>query len=75
MPFVKLAVLVMLIGGVQRVDESGTSIRGQVHLLIVGDPGTGIGCLSAMAITGSRKHHILHRAMALQRQLGGEDNS
>ena len=41
MPFVKLATLIMLIGGVQRVDESGTSIRGQVHMLLVGDPGTG----------------------------------
>ena len=41
MPFVKLAALIMLIGGVQRIDETGTSIRGQVHLLIVGDPGTG----------------------------------
>ena len=41
MPFVKLATLIMLIGGVPRTDESGTSIRGQVHMLLVGDPGTG----------------------------------
>lgn len=38
----KLATFIMLIGGVPRVDDSGTSIRGQVHMLIVGDPGTGI---------------------------------
>ncbi|EIE26663.1 MCM-domain-containing protein [Coccomyxa subellipsoidea C-169] len=38
---VKLALLLMLIGGVERVDESGASIRGQVHMLLVGDPGTG----------------------------------
>ena len=37
----KLATLVMLIGGMQRVDESGTRVRGEVHMLIVGDPGTG----------------------------------
>ncbi|BDA40702.1 probable DNA helicase MCM9 [Coccomyxa sp. Obi] len=38
---VKLALLLMLIGGVERVDESGMRIRGQVHMLLVGDPGTG----------------------------------
>lgn len=48
MPFVKLAALMMLIGGVPRKDDSGTSIRGQIHMLIVGDPGTG---------TGSTKEH------------------
>jgi DNA helicase MCM9 len=41
MSFVKLATLVMLVGGSQRVDQSGTRIRGQIHVLIVGDPGTG----------------------------------
>ncbi|GIM14539.1 hypothetical protein Vretimale_17470 [Volvox reticuliferus] len=38
---VKLAVLLVLIGGVARRDEGGTHIRGEVHLLLVGDPGTG----------------------------------
>jgi DNA helicase MCM9 len=38
---VKLALLLMLIGGLERVDENGTRIRGQVHMLLVGDPGTG----------------------------------
>jgi len=36
---VKLAVTIALIGGVQRVKESGTRIRGESHLLLVGDPG------------------------------------
>lgn len=38
---VKLATLLMLIGGVERQDGSGTRIRGEVHMLLVGDPGTG----------------------------------
>ncbi|KAJ1987168.1 DNA helicase mcm9 [Dimargaris cristalligena] len=38
---IKLAVLLVLIGGVERVDPSGTRVRGETHLLLVGDPGTG----------------------------------
>ncbi|XP_024147243.1 DNA helicase MCM9 [Oryzias melastigma] len=38
---VKLAVAMVLAGGVQRVDPSGTRIRGECHMLLVGDPGTG----------------------------------
>lgn len=37
---VKLATLLMLIGGVARTD-GGSHIRGEVHMLLVGDPGTG----------------------------------
>ncbi|VFQ78231.1 unnamed protein product [Cuscuta campestris] len=38
---VKLAVALTLIGGVEHVDASGTKVRGDSHLLLVGDPGTG----------------------------------
>ncbi|XP_056280467.1 DNA helicase MCM9 isoform X2 [Pseudoliparis swirei] len=38
---IKLAVAMVMAGGVQRVDSSGTKIRGECHMLLVGDPGTG----------------------------------
>lgn len=37
---VKLAVALILAGGVRHCDTSGTRIRGESHLLLVGDPGT-----------------------------------
>ena len=60
--FVKLSMLLMLIGGLQRMDDSGTSIRGEVHMLIVGDPGTGaLGLqhqnLANMSPTMSARRH------------------
>ncbi|KRZ42620.1 DNA helicase MCM9, partial [Trichinella pseudospiralis] len=41
MYLVKLAVLLVIIGGVSRRSESGTMLRGDCHLLLIGDPGTG----------------------------------
>jgi DNA helicase MCM9 len=39
--WVKLSVLLVLIGGVAHSDNEGHRVRGESHLLLVGDPGTG----------------------------------
>eukprot|EP00049_Salpingoeca_infusionum_P027022 m.29682 g.29682 ORF g.29682 m.29682 type:complete len:1174 (+) comp9194_c0_seq2:221-3742(+) len=38
---VKLAVLLVVVGGVPQIDAAGSRTRGESHLLLVGDPGTG----------------------------------
>mmetsp|Transcript_40016 Transcript_40016/g.159176 ORF Transcript_40016/g.159176 Transcript_40016/m.159176 type:complete len:652 (-) Transcript_40016:96-2051(-) len=38
---VKLILAMTIIGGVTRDDKCGTRVRGESHLLVVGDPGTG----------------------------------
>ncbi|PVU98203.1 hypothetical protein BB561_000061 [Smittium simulii] len=37
---VKLSVLLVLIGGIGKNEPSGLKVRGETHLLLVGDPGT-----------------------------------
>ncbi|KAJ3070646.1 DNA helicase mcm9 [Podochytrium sp. JEL0797] len=41
MSLVKLAVMLVLSGGVSKVEKSGMKMRGDSHILLVGDPGTG----------------------------------
>jgi len=38
---IKEAILLQLFGGIRKIHPDGTTIRGDIHLFLVGDPGTG----------------------------------
>ena len=55
MYMVKLAMLCTLVGGVAHADPSGLKVRGESHMLLVGDPGTGKShCLRYAAKVATR---------------------
>ena len=57
---VKLAVALVLIGGVAREDTSGMKVRGQCHLLLIGEPGTFLQFLCHFLMyTGTGKSQFL----------------
>lgn len=57
MALAKLAALLVLMGGVARADtESNAHIRGELHLLLVGDPGTGEAV--AYGVGGPQLHYL-----------------
>jgi DNA replication licensing factor MCM3 len=38
---VKKALLLQLVGGTEKILENGTRLRGNIHIMMVGDPSTG----------------------------------
>lgn len=61
----KLAVTLMLVGGVTRTSPDGMHIRGDIHVLMVGDPGTGVSSrLTRSSHCGSGSGQCHRRAIA-----------
>jgi len=38
--YIKKALLLQMVGGIKKVRKDGTKVRGHIHVLLVGDPGT-----------------------------------
>jgi len=38
--YIKKAILLQMVGGVKKIRRDGTKVRGHIHILLVGDPGT-----------------------------------
>lgn len=55
-PSPQLALVLTLLGGVTRVNSTGQKVRGESHLLMIGDPGTGKSQVSELSslLPGSR---------------------
>lgn len=56
---VKLALMLILVGGEQQVSKSGSQSRAELHMLLVGDPGTGKSPASGIILSahvGTKLH-------------------
>lgn len=70
---VKLAVLLVLIGGVPHRTPNGTTIRGESHMLLVGDPGWSFRNRLEMIAVCSSSVHYRHREVAIFEVCGEVD--
>lgn len=63
---VKLAVAVVVAGGAQKTDSSGMRIRGDSHLLLVGDPGELFSLLKRKTVSSQEMAVLISTLVAQQ---------